>query len=196
LTADEARALLAATAGDRLMPLWRLALITGFRQGELLGLAWDDVDLEAGFVTMSSQLARRDGAWVRVAPKTGRRLQRIALDPATVEVLRAHQLRQAAERTAEWQFWGLVFVTPAGMPWGRSEILRAFHAALAAAGIRRRRFHDLRHSSSTILEDLGVEEAIRMARLGHVTKAMARRYAHGSEAQDRVASELIARAIG
>jgi integrase len=116
---------------------------------------------------VTAQLARKDGAWIRVATKT-RQKPRIALDPATVETLRAHQLRQAAERTADWEFWGLVFVTPAGMPWGRS---------------------------STLLEDLGVDEAIRMHRLGHVTKRMARRYAHGSETQDRVASELLARAI-
>lgn len=191
---DEARAILEATKADRLHALWRLAIITGYRQGELLGLGWDDVDLDGGFVTISAQLARRDGAWIRVATKTKQK-PRIALDPETVEVLWAHQLRQAAERPADWQFWGLVFVTPAGMPWGRSELLRVFHAACDSAGVRRRRFHDLRHSSSTLLEDLGVDEAIRMHRLGHVTKRMARRYAHGSEAQDRIASELLARAI-
>ena len=196
LTAEEARQLLAATAGDRLHPLWRLAVITGFRQGELLGLAWDDIDLEEGFVTVSAQLARRDGAWVRVAPKAARKVKRLALDPQTIEVLRAHQLRQAAERTADWQFWGLVFVTTTGMPWGRSELLRTFHAALEAAGVRRRRFHDLRHSNQTILEDLGVDEKTRMDRAGHATKRISRHYSHGSETQQRAASIAIARAVG
>ena len=195
LTAGEARQLLATTTGDRLHALWRLALITGYRQGELLGLAWDDVDLEGGFVTMRAQLQRRDGEWVRVEPKTARKLPRLALDPETVEVLRAHQLRQAAERTAEWPFWGLVFVTTTGMPWGRSELLRAFHAACTAARIRRRRFHDLRHTSNGLLEDLGVDEAARMARFGWSTKRMPRHYGGASEAQDRRASELLARAI-
>lgn len=196
LTIAEARSLLekSSSSGDRLHALWRLAIITGYRQGELLGLGWDDVDLEGGFVTIAAQLARREGGWIRVATKT-RQKPRIALDSGTVEILRAHQLRQATERTADWQFWGLVFVTPSGMPWGRSGLLRAFHAACDVAGVRRRRFHDLRHSSSTLLEDLGVDEAIRMHRLGHVTKRMARRYAHGSEAQDRIASELLGRAI-
>ena len=195
LSPDEARALLVATAGDRLHPLWRLAIVTGYRQGELLGLAWDDIDLAGGFVTMTAQLQRRDGAWVRVAPKTARKLPRLALDPETIEVLRAHQLRQAAERTADWAFWGLVFVTPAGNPWGSSEILRRFVAACDVAGIRRRRFHDLRHTSNGLLEDLGVDEAARMARFGWSTKRMARKYGGPSEAQDRRASELIARAI-
>lgn len=195
LSGDEARQLLAATAGDRLHALWRLAIITGYRQGELLGLAWDDVDLVGGYVTMTAQLQRRDGAWIRVAPKTARKLPRLALDPETVEVLRAHQLRQAAERTADWQFWGLVFVTPRGMPWGGSEILRRFVAACETAGIRRRRFHDLRHTSNGLLEDLGVDEAARMARFGWSTKRMARKYGGPSEAQDRKASELLARAI-
>lgn len=196
LRADEAHRLLTATAGDRLAPLWRLALITGFRQGELLGLAWDDIDLEAGFITVAAQLGRLGGAWVRVAPKAARKVKRLALDPETIDVLRAHQVRQAAERRPEWEFWGLVFVTPAGLPWGRSEILRAFHAALATAGVRRRRFHDLRHSSQTILEDLGVDEKTRMDRAGHATKAISRRYSHGSEAQQLAASVAIARAIG
>jgi integrase len=195
LTADEARQLLEATKGDRLHALWRLAIITGYRQGELLGLGWDDVDLEGGFVTITR--AARASRW-RVDPR-GHEDKPEAADragPATVDVLRAHQLRQAADRTADWQFWGLAFVTPAGMPWGRSELLRAFHAACESAGVRRRRFHDLRGSSATLLADIGIDESVRMSRLGHVTKAMARHYAHPSEAQDRIASDRLAEAIG
>ncbi|HET7030350.1 MAG TPA: site-specific integrase [Candidatus Limnocylindrales bacterium] len=206
LTADEARSLLVATAGDRLAALWRLAIVSGLRQGELLGLAWDDVDLEAGTVTVTSQLARQAdvdaktgkavSSWIRVPTKAARSLQVVSIDPATVGVLRAHQRRQAIERRPDWPYWGLVFVTVSGLPLSRAEVLRLFHDACGVAGIRRRRFHDLRGTSAHLLLELGVAEDVRMARLGHATRAMARHYAGASEALDRDAVTKLAEAIG
>jgi integrase len=193
LTFDEARALLAVD--DRMTALWRLAIVTGLRQGELLGLSWDDVDLDAGTVTVAGQLQRAGGSWVRTPTKAGRTLEVLAIDDATVAVLRAHQRRQAAERRPEWPYWGLVFVTPAGYPIGRSDALRLFHAACDAAGVTRRRFHDLRGSNATLLEDLDVPENVRMARLGHATKRMARKYAKPSVNQDRAAVNKLAEGL-
>ena len=197
LTIAEARQLLesSSASGDRLAALWRLALVTGLRSSELTGLAWEDVDLDAGAVTIRAQLARVAGAWALVPPKPGRTLERISIDPATVATLRAHKLRQAEERRPEWTFWGLVFVTAGGQPWGRSEILRQFHAACDAASIRRRRVHDLRVSAATLLQELGVEEPVRMARLGHTTTRMARHYAVARDELDRDASTRLAEAI-
>lgn len=194
LTFDEAKALLAVP--DRLSALWRLAIVTGLRQGELLGLGWDDVDLDAGRVTVAAQLQRIAGSWVRVPPKAGRQLPSLAIDTATVAVLQAHRLVQAAERTADWRYWGHVFLTPKGRPIGRSDCLRLFHAACDAAGIERRRFHDLRGSSATLLRALGVDKDTRKARLGHATDAMADHYGKASETLDREAVEKLARAIG
>lgn len=195
LTLDEARALLAATADDRLGPLWRLALDSGLRSSELLGLAWDDLDLAAGTVTVTSQLQRRHGAWVRTPTKAARSLSVLSLAPETVASLRAHQLLQAAERQPSWRYWGLVFVTPSGEPLEQTSVLRAFHAACDAAGIPRRRFHDLRGSSTTLLQELGVPEEVRMARLGHATKAMARRYAQARPGLDRAAADALGAAL-
>lgn len=193
LSIEESRALFAV--GDRLSALWRLAVFTGLRQGELLGLGWDDVDLDAGFVTIRAQLQRQAGQWVRVAPKADRRIERIAIDEDTVDALRAHQRRQALERQPDWAYWGLVFVTSRGKPIGRSDALRLFHEACDAAGIHRRRFHDLRGSNATQLADLGVDEDVRMARLGQTTKRLHRKtYAKASEAQDRAAVEKLAAA--
>lgn len=197
LTIEEARRLLETTAGRHFGALWRLAVFTGWRSAELAGLGWDDVDLDAGTVTLRHQLARAEGAWILVdQTKGGRRLHTIAIDPGTVAALRAHQRRMAELRRPEWRYWGLVFLTPAGSPIGRSELLRAFHTDLDAAGIARRRVHDLRHSSATILEDLGVAEDVRMARLGHATKDMARHYAKASADQDRLAVTKLAEALG
>ena len=196
LTIAEARQLLEASAGDRLAALWRLALVTGLRSSELTGLAWDDVDLDRASVAVRAQLARVAGAWALVPPKPGRTLERISIDPATVAALRIHKVRQAEERRPEWAFWGLVFVTAGGQPIGRSDVLRAFHAACDVAGIRRRRVHDLRVSAATLLQELGVEEPVRMARLGHTTTRMARHYAVARDELDRDASTRLAEAIG
>jgi integrase len=75
-------------------------------------------------------------------------------------------------------------------------VLEAFHAACDAAGIPRRRFHDLRGSSATLMRELGVAEDARMARLGHSTTDMARHYGKASTAQDRDAVTRLAEVIG
>lgn len=201
LTIDEARALLAATRDDWLGPMWRLALVTGMRRGEMLGLAWDAVG--DGWIEVRGQLQRvppdqggdRHG-WGMVAVKSGRRVERVNVDPDTMAVLDGWKVRQAAARRAEWRYDRLVFVTEAGMPWHGRDLLNAFHRACDAAGIRRRRFHDLRHSSASLLNDEGVDEPTRMARLGHSTTAMARKYAAASDRQDREAVEALGRALG
>jgi integrase len=196
LTAAEARALFAATASARLGVLWRLALDTGLRESELLGLAWEDVDLMGGTIKVAHQLWRSAGAWQLVAPKTGTKRETIHLMPSTVTALREHQRRMAQERTPAWRYFGLVFVTPAGEPFGRAVVLRAFHAACDAAGISRRRVHDLRGSTATILQDEGIPEAVRMARLGHATTKMARHYAQVRDDLDREAAMALERVLG
>jgi integrase len=194
LTLEEAHALLVATRTDRLHALWRLALVTGLRQGELLGLAWDDID--GATITVRYQLQRIDRAWVRTAPKAARTLTRVALDAETVAVLDEHRLTMAEERTPEWAYFGHVFLTPAGRPYHRPAILREWHAACDAAGIPRRRFHDARHTAAHLLTDLGVDEKTRMARLGHTTVEMSRHYSGASEVQDRLAVERLGEALG
>lgn len=192
LTTDEARALLSSAAGDRLEALWRLAIYTGLRSGELLGLGWEDVDLEPGRVRVTAQLARRDGQWIRTPTKAARTLEAVALDPDTTAVLVAHQRRQASERTPDWPYWGLVFVNHHGYPLHRREITEAFRQACDRAGIARRRFHDLRMSTATLMAEAGVAEDVRLARLGHASVTMGRHYAVVRETRDRAAVEALA----
>jgi integrase len=135
LSFDEARRLLQATADTRLGALWRLALDTGLREGELLGLGWTHLDPDARTVTLEAQLQRINRAWVRVPPKADRSLGRLAIMAETVDALEAHRRRQAAERRPEWTFFGLIFLTEAGEPYHRRAILREFHMACEAAGI-------------------------------------------------------------
>lgn len=193
LTLVEARHLLEGTRADRLHALWRLALVTGLRQGELLGLAWDDVAGDT--LTVRHQLQRLGGEWVRTPTKAARKLAHVALGAETAAVLDEHRRRMMQERTPEWRFHGLVFVTLRGDPIHQSEALRLFHEACDRAGIPRRRFHDLRHSTAHLMTDAGVSQEARKARLGHSTDAMAEHYGGASEAQDRLAAELLEAAI-
>ncbi len=194
LTVDECRAILAATEGDRLHVLWRLAMVTGLRQGELLGLGWDHI--EGDQVRVEAQLQRIGGAWVRSRTKAARDRTVIAIDPATVAALDAHRRRQAEERQPDWPYFGLVFLTSTGQPYHGAEVLKAWHLACKKAGVRPRRFHDLRHTSATVMRDAGVAEETRQSRMGHSTTAMSRRYAKASDSQDRAAALALAEAIG
>jgi len=195
LSLEEVRALLVATQGDRLGPLWRLAIDTGLRQSELLGLPWDDCDLPARTIVVAGQLQRIHGGWERSKTKAHRDLPKLSIAAPTAEALDAHKLRMAQERTPEWRYFGLVFPSPAGEPLTNSVVLRAFHLACDAAGIERRRFHDLRGTTATLMRELGVAEDTRMSRLGHSTTQMARHYGHAAEGQDRDAAERLAAAI-
>ncbi len=209
LSLDEARRLLEATRTDRLHALWRLAIVTGLRQGELLGLAWDDVD--GATITVGHQLQRLvapaeravaraegrkpRGRWVRTPPKARRALGRVALDATTTAILDEHRVRMAAERRPDWPFFGLVFVTEAGLPLHPNAVRALFADACDRVGIPRRRFHDLRHATAHLLSDLGVPIEARKLRLGHSTDIMAAHYSGASEVQDRLAVERLEAAI-
>lgn len=192
LTRDEAQRLVSLPG--RLAPLWRLAIDSGLRESELLGLSWDDLDLDSGTINLRAQLYRDAEGWHLVPPKTERE-DPINLAASTVRALREHRTRMVEERTPDWRYHGLVFVTPKGDPIGRSDVLRSFKAACIEAGITPRRFHDLRGTSLTLLEEEGISEAARMRRAGHVTTRMARHYAQG-RALDRAAAEAIERVLG
>jgi integrase len=195
LTVGEAQAILGATVDDRLHALWRLAIDTGLRQAELLGLGWDDLDLDAGTVTVKTQLQRIAGQWVRTPTKAARGLKVLHLDSDTITALREHQRRMAAERTPKWVYFGLVFPSVHGNPLSARVVLKEWHLACDRAGIERRRFHDLRHTADTLMEEVGVPENVRMARLGHGTTTMARRYTKPSESRDREAAAALGRAL-
>jgi integrase len=196
LSFEEARRLLQATADTRLGALWRLALDTGTAGGRAAGPRLD-APRPRGPDGDPRGAAPADQPGLGPGAAQGRPLpRRLAIMAETVDALEAHRRRQAAERRPEWTFWGLIFLTEAGEPYHRRAILREFHAACDAAGIERRRFHDLRASTAHLMSEAGVAEDVRMQRLGHATQKMARRYAGSSEAVDRDAVERFRRALG
>ncbi|HVC35058.1 MAG TPA: site-specific integrase, partial [Chloroflexota bacterium] len=149
LTPDEARRFLTAVRGHRLEALFSVALALGLRQGEALGLRWADIDFEINTLRVRNQLQRIDGRLVLVPPKTDKSRRTLVMPPMIVDRLRDHEKRQASERLwagSKWQEHDLVFANRIGAPTQARHVIEKFHEALADAGIRRVRFHDLRHS--------------------------------------------------
>jgi len=170
LTPDEAKTFLHSLKGDRLEALYSVALTMGLRQGEALGLRWQDVDLELGYLRVSKQLQRIDGRLQLVEPKTTRSRRSLAMPALIVAGLREHRTRQEAERRlagARWADAGFVFTTSSGKPLDGTAISKQFHHHLETAGLAQRRFHDLRHSCATLLLVQGVSPRVVMEVLGH-----------------------------
>ena len=170
LTPDEAREFLTAIRGHRLEALFSVALALGLRQGEAFGLRWQDVDLATGTLRVNHQLQRINGRLTLVLPKTDRSRRTLVMPPMIVERLREHEGRQVAERLwagSKWQDSGLVFTNRSGGPTQARRVIEDFHKALAKAGMRRVRFHDLRHSCATLLLVQGVSPRVVMEVLGH-----------------------------
>lgn len=155
LSPDECQRLLVEVRGDRLEALFVVALATGARQGELIGLRWSDLDLDAGTLTVRRARAMQaDGSLGFSEPKSEKSRRTISLPAIALVALRAHRLRQLEERLGlgpNWRDTELVFTTTIGTPLDGAAITHRFQAHLAAAGIPRRRFHDLRHSAATLL---------------------------------------------
>jgi integrase len=180
LTAQQARIFLGDVAHDRLGPLYSIAIATGMRQGELLGLRWGDVDLDRGTVAVRHALRRGDR--VLTDPKTDRARRTIRLAPDFIETLRQHRVRQLEDRLAagdEWSEGGYVFTTRIGRPLHGRNVLTSLHAALAKSGLPRQRFHDLRHAYATLMLEDGEELVVVSRNLGHTnTSTTADIYAH------------------
>jgi integrase len=167
---EEAKALLAAITGNRLEALYTVALACGVRQGEALGLGWQDIDLEAATLAVRKQLQRVDGKLTLVEPKTQKSRRTLDLPGVCVTALRKHRARQAEERLAMGPGWhesGLVFTTRRGTPLDGTNVGHYFRRELAKAGIRQQRFHDLRPVCASFLLLQGVSARVVMKLLGH-----------------------------
>lgn len=171
LTADQVAALLASVAGTRWEVLYRLAVVAGLRQGELLALRWSDVDWGAGTIAVQRQVrAVPGGGFAFSEPKSAASRRSVVLDPDTVDLLwrqRDQVARLQALAGDHWQEWGLVFPSEVGTPILATNLHRRFVASLAAAGLPRVRFHDLRHTSATLLFGENVHPKVVQERLGH-----------------------------
>jgi integrase len=191
----------AHAAGDRLAPLWTVAVYSGCREGELLGLRWGDVDLARGTLAVRRALVgARGGVPQFGAPKTGRSRRTVTLPAEAIEALLAQRERQQRERRRlgpDYADYGLVFASHLGTPLLVRNVIRGFKAALARAGLPGHyRVHDLRHAAATLMLAAGVHPKVASARLGHSTVGITLDlYTHSVEGLDADAAERIQRAV-
>ena len=171
LSPGDVRRLLAAADDNPIGALIHTAVMTGMRRGELLGLRWRDVDLDADLlhVRQAAQWLPGQG-WCFRPPKTNSSRRPVALAPATTDVLREHRRQQLAERLAlgpSYSDQDLAFATPLGTPIDPSNLRRAWERIVRSAGLAHLRFHDLRHIHATLMLMGGVHPKVVAERLGH-----------------------------
>jgi len=192
---SEARLFVKAIAGERLEALYLLAIATGLRQAEILGLSWEDIDFGKSQCAVRKTLQRIDGEFRLVEPKTTRSRRIIALPDIVISSLREHKGRQVGEMLVvgdKWENSGLVFTDLYGRPLSDRVVRDRFYRILESAGLRRQRFHDLRHACASLMISQGVPSREVMETLGHSTIAMTlNRYAHiFQEAQRETAIKM------
>lgn len=198
---EEIRTFLASAREDRFAALFLLELTTGIRRGQICGLKWSAVDLDAGKVTVHDNRVVVGGQVVdKAGGKTSNADQTISIDKTTVSALRRWRAQQDTER----EFFGdayhpgdFVFTYPDGRPPHPDSIRQRFERLTARAGLSRITFHDLRHTYATGALRAGVSPKIVSERIGHANIGFfLETYAHvldndDSEAAEQAASFLL-----
>jgi integrase len=201
LSPEQVHTFFGSIAGNRYEALYILALTTGMRQGELLGLKWSEVDLDDASLQVRASLQKVRGTFILAEPKTARSRRKVALTALAVEALRRHHANQVAQCLAlgpAWQDRDLVFTNRIGNPVDRIDLMRReFLPLLQAAGLPPMRFHDLRHSAATLLLRQGVHPKVVAEMLGHSQISMTLdTYSHVLPDMQRDATVALDRLLG
>lgn len=194
------RAFLSAAADDPLYAALMLLSSTGMRRGEVAGLRWSTVDVEAGALTVRYTTTMVGGTVIdQDSAKTDAGERTIALDPAPVHALRDHRRAQLEDRVAAGEAWtdsGRVFADHVGRPIRPDVFLRRVRSNADAAGLPPVTVHQLRHSYATAALRAGVPVEVLSKRLGHASVAITLdTYRHVQEGEDHAAAVLAAGAI-
>ena len=164
--------------------LYYLELATGLRRGELLGLKWEDVDLERGDLRVRRQVSRINGEVVEAPLKTKNAYRTLPLAEDTVSVLREQRKKVG---NSPW-----VFPSPDGGPISPDSVLHMLHRVLKRAGLPKVRFHDLRHTFATLVLQNGVDVKTVSGMLGHFSAGLTLdTYAHITSAAQRQAAQTM-----
>jgi integrase len=194
LDAGQVKRMLQAAQGRRCYPLLALAIGTGMRQGEILGLHWPDIDFADSTLTVHQSMARAKGSFLLKAPKTKSSRRKIALPPFVVEALNEHRAKMLAKGFMDCP----VFCARSGKPLARHNVLSQYlRPVLADAGLPLIRFHDLRHTHASQLLSAGHSIRAVAARLGHSkTTTTADLYGHVMPADDAALAKRIDETYG
>lgn len=164
----------------RYYPAFLLALTTGMRQGEILGLTWSNVDFDNNKVTVLQTLTH-DGKDITPGTKTKRGIRVIAMDKQTMVELQGIRTKVKEQRLAAGEYWvehDLVVSTNIGTPLRSSCLCKVFHKTRIKAGLKHIRFHDQRHTHASTLLNQGFNLKVIAERLGHSVEVLMRTYAH------------------
>ena len=164
--------------------LYYLELATGLRRGELLGLKWEDIDLERGDLRVRRQISRINGEVVEAPLKTKNAYRTLPLAEDTVSVLLEQKKKVGS---SPW-----VFPSPNGGPISPDSVLHMLHRVLKRAGLPKVRFHDLRHTFATLALQNGVDIKTVSGMLGHFSAGFTLdTYAHVTSAAQRQAAQTM-----
>lgn len=199
-TPEQLRAFLDSVRTDRLFGAWLMAATTGMRRGELLGLRWSDLDLEAGAVAVRQIRTVARYQVLTQTPKTEKGRRTIALDPQTVSALRSYRVAQKEERILLGPDYAsrddLVFTKPDGSAIHPERFSAWFAQRCRRSGLPVVRLHDVRHSYVTALLAEGVPLKVVSQRIGHASPMVTMTiYQHVLPGDDRAAAAVGARAI-
>jgi integrase len=174
----------------------------GLRRDEVLGLSWDDLDLDAKppMVAVRRQLQRREGrGLVLTELKTAKSRRTLALPARVAEALRRHRAAQAAERLAAGPYWagaGLVFTTPIGTAIDPNNFRRHLARVSSKAGLGAWTTHELRHSAGSLLFAMGVPMKVISETLGHSSERVTSEvYVHVQDEHRKIAADAMTRAL-
>jgi integrase len=178
---SEAREFLSAVMEDRMAFAYALLLTRGLRRGELCGLKWSDVDLDLGVLRIVRTRILVDGRPAESLPKTAAGRRTIPLDTHLVTLLRKHRTRQAQEKLAAGEAYsdeGWLVADELGNPYYPDTISEWFDDHSRAAGLRRIRLHDTRHTAASLMLAEGVPVKVVADMLGHDPRTTLSTYAH------------------
>lgn len=204
LSVADAMLFLDAIRGDRMEALYLLAVTTGLRRGEMIGLKWSDLDLTKGTLKVSRSLDQHYGPAKENAPKRAASRRPAVLPAPVIEVLRGRREAQSAERKAAGRAWrggppgeGYIFATCMGTPErGDNLLARSLKPQMLAAGLPPHNFQTPRRSNATFLVLLGMNPRVAMRIMGHADVGTTMRHYQQTpdELQER-AAELMGKLL-
>jgi integrase len=168
-TGEQVKRFLSYMENDRWWTLYVLACGTGMREGEILALRWQNVNLDEGHLKVVQALQAVKGyGLIFVEPKSKKSRRMVVLPEFVVEALSIHKERQAGLRKSpKWTEHGLVFTTNVGTPINPRNLIRHFKKKIGEADLPEIRFHDLRHTTATLLLESNTHPKIVQELLGH-----------------------------